>query len=122
MERRVLLAISLSFLVLFAYQALVVPPEAPQVPANTTAVPTVVPPSPSVASPGNLTSAAPILPAPPTAPVVGDTEEREIVVETQKVRAVFTNRGARLRHWILKEYKNEANAPLDLVPESIPAG
>jgi YidC/Oxa1 family membrane protein insertase len=120
MERRVLLAISLSFLVLFAYQALVVPPEPPQAPANTTAAPTVPQPSPSVASPGNLTSAAPILPAPPTAPVVGDTEEREIVVETQKVRAVFTNRGARLRHWQLKEARNDRGELLDLVPESIP--
>jgi YidC/Oxa1 family membrane protein insertase len=120
MERRVLLAISLSFLVLFVYQALLVPPAPPQTPANTTESQSIVPPAPGVMALGNMTSAAPILPAAPSAPVVGDSEEREIVVETQKVRAVFTNRGARLRHWQLKEARNDRGELLDLVPEVIP--
>ncbi len=47
---------------------------------------------------------------------VGDVESREIVVETTKVRAVFSNRGATLVHWILKEFRNDAGEPLDLVP------
>ena len=41
---------------------------------------------------------------------------REIVVETTKVRAVFSNRGAKIVHWILKEFRNDAGEPLDLVP------
>ena len=119
MERRVLLAITLSFVVLFAFQALFVPPPAP--PANTTpgAAATVAAPEAVVSAPA--VTAAPILPAATPSLLVGDTAEREITVETQKVRAVFSNRGGRLRHWVLKEYKNDAGQPLDLIPESIPA-
>jgi len=129
MERRVLLAISLSFLVLFLYQRFVIPARAPQsgpaqAPVNATAsqpsaaAPVAASPPRNI-SPGNVT-AAPFVPRPPTPPVIGDAEEREIVVETQKVRAVFTNRGARLRHWILKGFQNDRGEPLDLVPENIP--
>ncbi len=118
MERRVLLAISLSFLVLFAFQALFVPPQTP--PGNATP-PEATRPT-GIAPSGNVTTAAPILPATPAPPIVGESAEREITVETQRVRAVFTNRGARVRHWILKEYKSEAGKPLDLVPESMPGG
>jgi YidC/Oxa1 family membrane protein insertase len=115
MERRVLLAIALSFVVLFAFQALFVPPPAP--PANTTPTTVAAPAAPTVTPP---TPSAPVLPV-TAPPPVGDTAEREITVETQKVRAVFSNRGARLRHWILKEYKNDAGQPQDLIPEFIPA-
>ena len=52
---------------------------------------------------------------------VGDTADREVVVETTTVRATFTNRGGRLLHWVLKEYRNEDGSPLDLVPQSIGA-
>ena len=48
--------------------------------------------------------------------LVGESDERDITVETRTVRAVFTNRGARLRHWVLKDYKNDDGQPLDLVP------
>jgi YidC/Oxa1 family membrane protein insertase len=34
------------------------------------------------------------------------------------VRAVFTNRGARIKHWRLKNYLNDAGQPLDLIPEA----
>ena len=47
---------------------------------------------------------------------VGDANAREIVVETTKVRAVFSSRGATIVHWILKEFRNDAGQPLDLVP------
>ncbi len=47
---------------------------------------------------------------------VADVNAREIVVETTKVRAVFSNRGATILHWILKEFRNDAGQPLDLVP------
>ena len=32
------------------------------------------------------------------------------------MRAVFTNRGGRVKHWLLKDYLNDAGQPLDLVP------
>jgi len=55
---------------------------------------------------------------PATTVVTGESEERDITVETRTVRAVFTNRGARLRHWVLKHYRNDAGQPLDLVPDA----
>ncbi len=118
MERRVLLAISLSFLVLFAYQTLFPPPEL--VPP-TGAPGATAPPQPGLipqTSAGSA-AAAPGLAAvaPPAAPAVrAASDEREFVIETASVRAVFTNRGARLRHWELKGYREESGALVDLVP------
>ena len=43
----------------------------------------------------NAAAAPPAAPAPAAAPEVADTEEREVVIETATLRAVFTNRGAR---------------------------
>ena len=127
MERRVLLAISLSFLVLFLFQRFVMPPAPAPAPQSgaTPDKPAVSPPSAGA----NQTAPAPSAPSPPAKVVasgnatpggptvtVGDNSEREIVVETTTVRAVFSNRGARLLHWVLKEYRTDEGAPLDLVP------
>src|SRR5687767_730658 len=98
MERRVLLAISLSFAVLFVYQALIGPAKPNQSAANATSGLATAPPLEGTMVPGNITAAAPTA-VPLSAPVVGDTDERDVTVETAKVRAVFTNRGGRLRHW-----------------------
>ena len=121
MERRVLLAIFLSFAVLFAYQAFFAPP-VPDQNGNTTAAspaPGASAPVTAAPTPPAATAAGPP-PAPESAPLVGDSEEREIVVETAVVRAVFTNRGGRLRHWELKQYHDDDEGPIDLVPEFIP--
>lgn len=137
MERRVLLAISLSFLVLFLYQTFVMPPPVrppergdageasePAVPAVPAAglaegEPTGVAASAAHGSPGGAeedgaASAARV--------VVGDVAEREIVVETALVRAVLTNRGARVVSWVLKAYRGESGEPLELVPRGLPNG
>ena len=126
MERRVLLAITLSFLVLFLFQRFVMPPPEPlpsaaPVPANASAVtpapgtqmPTAQPPAPVAQG-----TPAPKAPEAPTAvaATVSETNAREIVVETTKVRAVFSNRGAKILHWVLKEYRNDLGQSLDLVP------
>lgn len=120
MERRVLLAISLSFAVLFIYQALFAPQPPPEGAANATASA----PAPSAlttpAAPIDPGAAAPPAPAVEAAPVVGDVEERDVVLETERVRAVFTNRGAKLRHWVLKGYTDDNEEPIDLVPAQVP--
>src|SRR5688572_19690531 len=99
MERRVLLAIFLCFLVLYVWQALIVKPvpePAPGTPPATTAgglpVPGGTPPSStsSTSTPGPLpspeaSSTDPVVPA--ATPVVGETTEREIRVETDSVIA-----------------------------------
>jgi YidC/Oxa1 family membrane protein insertase len=127
MEKRVFLAILLSFAVLFVYQALIPPPP----PGNATGTltdgrapgPGAAPVTGTVTS-GNLTApGAPVAAAPleVAPPVVGDSDQREVVVETDLVRAVFTNRGGRLLHWQLKAYRNDAGVPIDVVPASVPA-
>lgn len=119
MERRVLLAISLSFLVLFVYQSYFAPPPPRPAPADVASNVPGVPSAPAPGSPSAL-PATPAAASPAAGPAVrvamGEGSERDITVETNTVRAVFTNRGARLRHWVLKHYLDDAGQPLDLVP------
>jgi len=116
MEKRVLLAVVLSFVVLYAYQAMYPAPK----PAPATAS---GPAGADAAAPGAAASvqAAPQAEAqvPQAAAVVGETAERETVVESPNVRATFSNRGGVLTHWTLKKYLNSAGEPLDLVPQIV---
>ena len=64
-------------------------------------------------------SAAPSAPAPDA--IITEPTEREIVVETATVQAVLTNRGGRILHWRLKDYRDGAGNPVDLVPSNVPA-
>jgi YidC/Oxa1 family membrane protein insertase len=120
MERRILIAVFLSFLVLYAYQALFVPP--PQPPRST-------PPAAGPAAPQQPTPATPTTPAPASEPpvvaaapsVVGETADREITIDTPTVNAILSNRGGRILHWRLKEYRDDQGDPVDLVPSAIPS-
>ena len=60
---------------------------------------------------------------PPDSPagVVADTEERDVVVETESIRAVFSTRGAVLRSWTLKAFFDDHRRQIDLVPAIAPA-
>ncbi|HUX17491.1 MAG TPA: membrane protein insertase YidC, partial [Phycisphaerae bacterium] len=126
MEKRVLLAVFLSFLVLFVYQSVFAPP--PRPPQNVT--PAATPATPATAS---RPATAPVASAPAAteqppaqaeanAPetLTADAQRRDIVVETARVRAVFSNRGAELRSWRLKDYLDQNGEPLDLVPTDMP--
>ena len=52
-----------------------------------------------------------------TTPAIADTQERTIVVENALYRVVFSNRGAVVKSWQLKKYRDDAKPPriLDLV-------
>ncbi len=126
MEKRVFIAILLSFLVLAVYQTYFAP--APPPPASEPAAAGGSPPATS-AAPSTTASAPPRdSGAPPAAAasaslpaaVVGDTTEREVVVDTEAVHAVFSTRGGVLTTWQLKRYLTASGTPLDLVPEDIP--
>jgi YidC/Oxa1 family membrane protein insertase len=119
MERRIFLAVFLSFVVVYAYQALFVPKEPPR---------SEPPAATQTAQPAPQEQARDVAPAPAAAtssagkPVLSEAAEREIVIEAPTVRAVFTNRGGRIKHWLLKEYAQDATgSPVDLVPSKIPA-
>src|SRR5687767_13291443 len=120
MERRVLIAVVLSFLVLYGYQALFVPP-APPAPSQGTAPPPTLPSAtaPAASSQPAALEPAPALPQP--AAITAETVEREIVVETATVEATLSNRGGRVLHWRLKEYRDDRGEPVDLIPSGLPA-
>ncbi len=118
MEKRVLLAVVLSFMVLYGYQAMFPPPPAPK-PAATSSAPPAA--EAGVAPQGSSPAAVAAQPA-VAAPLVADSAEREIVVEGDAIRAVFSSRGAVLQSWRLKKYRDGAGQPLDLVPQTLPAG
>ena len=105
MERRVLIAIFLSFLVLYSYQAFFVKPT-PK-PDGSTATTSA---ADAAASPAAASTAA-AASVPDTADLGGSLARRRhrrarIRVETPNVIAVFTNRGARLKSWRLKHYRD----------------
>jgi YidC/Oxa1 family membrane protein insertase len=127
MERRVLIAIFLSFVVLYAYQALVVKPVPKPVAGSAGPMAAGQEGTPATATPGaSGPLAAPITGAPAAAELplatalIGDAAEHEVRVETRDVVAVFTNRGARLKSWRLKHFFDEDKRPLELVPTDVP--
>jgi YidC/Oxa1 family membrane protein insertase len=126
MEKRVLLAVVLSFVVLYGYQALFPPPK----PADKSAAGAsgqASPASRAAGTPAATQPAANNAPAPTaeqntSVPVVADSAERDITFENPAVRAVFTTRGGALKSWRLKNYQNAAREPLELVPQTVPPG
>ena len=111
LERRVLIALFLSFLVLFAYQTFF--PSAPTTPRTVTSGTPLAGASDAVSA-VNQSDATP----PPTA-VVGGEAETDVKVETPHVVATFTNRGARLKSWRLKEYRDPSGNPLELIDATL---
>jgi YidC/Oxa1 family membrane protein insertase len=94
------------------------PQTAPATAGNASSANTPATATPTV--PGKAPSAVSAAPATTTA-AIGDTQERSIVVENALYRVVFSNRGAVVKSWQLKKYKDDAKPPrtLDLVhPES----
>jgi YidC/Oxa1 family membrane protein insertase len=119
LERRVLIALFMSFLVLYAYQAFFSKP-APK-PA-TQAAQAPAPTSSATSTPAASPAAVPAPEAPPpSGSLVGETTEREITVDTPLVTAVFTNRGGRLKSWKLKAYQDRNGDPLELIDASLAA-
>jgi YidC/Oxa1 family membrane protein insertase len=124
MERRIFLAIILAAVVMYGWQAFFMPPPPPQsTPAKQgtasgtaqsaprpTEAPSVAP-APAEAQPA----------APASATVKGEPTEREIVVDTAVAKVVLTNRGGRVLHWQLKEYRTPTGEPVDLIPSNSPA-
>ena len=112
-ERRLLLAVALSLLVLTAYQLLVPPRPTPR-----------ASPSPSPAAPRPAAS-APLEPRQPEPPapsaLVSDDQERRVEVQGPDITAAFTNRGARLVSWRLTRFTDARGRPEEMV-ESVVGG
>jgi YidC/Oxa1 family membrane protein insertase len=119
MEKRLLIAFGLMGLVMLGSQYLM--PTAPVAQKAAQKTEQKAPEQQAAAQPAAEASQ----PKPPTtaaaktaqpATVIADTVERaSIVVESDVYRIVFTNRGATLKSWILKNYKDSNGKPVELV-------
>lgn len=122
MEKRVFLAIFLSFIVLVVYQAKFAPP--PPKPAPASEISQTATPTPGTsAAVAPPQAAAPAVPLGPAAtPLVADSEARDIVVQTDAYTAIFNTQGAVLKSYRLRLYPDAKGQPLELIPTDLPAG
>lgn len=98
MEKRALIAVALSFLILFAYQYFFIKPE-PQ-PQQTK--------KPLVSEQKTIEATSNVQPKPSLETQTKNiiAEEKEIAVETDLYSAVFSNKGATVKRFELKKYKD----------------
>jgi YidC/Oxa1 family membrane protein insertase len=116
-QKRMMLAFLLVFVAIFVMQLFLPKPQQPAKPQQQAQQQTPQPsptgfatPSPSsVSKPVSSSSAA------PKAQTKQASAETEKVLENDYYRITFTNRGAQVKSWILKKYKDDKNRPLDLV-------
>ncbi len=116
-ERRLLIVFALTFLVIMLFQPLLKKygPQPPE-PKPETSQPQIAqtqsqPPAGSVAaastSPKGAAAAVPTKHA---------SDESETIIENDRYRIVFTNRGGQVKSWVLKNYKDKPDGnPLELV-------
>ena len=117
MEKRVLIAVLLSFLVLYGYQAMFPPPvDETQKAVETSKLATA--PKASAPAPSNP---VPSVEGPAPAAAAADAPAREIVVENNDVRGVITTRGGVIKSWQLKKYRDESGRPYELLAGHAPA-
>jgi len=124
METRLLLAFGLMGLVLFATQYFLPKPVPPPADKKAAAAPAAAPQAaaapesaapPQSAPPAKAKAAAPKSGA-EAAPARVVAEKEEIhILETDVYRIVFANRGAAVRSWVLKRYRDSEGKPVDLV-------
>ena len=113
MEKRLLLAIVLSFLVLFLYQALFVKKEPPQEPISLTAVEMEKKPEQEIIQKDTLTPSE--LPEDKDFQPISDQAEEQIIIDTSLFQAVWSNKGAIMKSWKLKKHKDENKEDLELI-------
>jgi len=119
MEKRLLLAIVLSFLVLFLYQAIFVKKPEPELPPDAAAIIEKEPErkpgeKESLLRPELLQKEELAKKEKAIQPVQAEQEEN-IFIDTSLYRAVWSNKGAVLKSWKLKKHKDENNEDLELV-------
>jgi len=120
-EKRLLLAVALSLLVLTAYQLFFAP--APKPHPSPSPMASAAPASPGP-SPSLLPGARPGRASPPPARAaveVADDKERRVEVQTPDVAVAFSNRGARLLSWRLVHFADPRGRPEEMV-QAVVAG
>jgi YidC/Oxa1 family membrane protein insertase len=113
-EKRLLLAIGISFLFLFAWYTWFIPAAPPAVPTGSTATPTPAAAPEPVSIPAAAVMTAPAGQAagkPAIVPAIAATEERTIKVETPFYTALLSNRGGVIRSIALAHFREKQGDP-----------
>jgi len=123
MQRQFLIAILLSFLVIYGWQALFPPPKPtppPQQAQQVTKAPSGAA-APAAQAPPDSTTQVPSVET--AKPLVAAAGEQDVTVHVGEfVVATFSNRGATLKSWKLKQYKDGTGGDLELVPTNVKGG
>ena len=128
-ERRLLVAVALSLLILTGYQLLFGPrsePPAtepsPEMASPAVAMPTAgpVPSGPAGSPPAESQPAEAETGTAEVVPSVTAELERRVEVLAPDYTIAFSNRGARLLSWTLTNYRNERGRPEEMVPSVMP--
>jgi YidC/Oxa1 family membrane protein insertase len=117
MERRLLVVFALTFLVILLFQPLLKKygPQPTAKPESSRAVgQNQVQPATQLPSQLATANVAASAQAPASAPLQAASES-ETVIENTVFKIVFTNRGARVKSWVLKKYTDDKGGPLELV-------
>lgn len=129
-EQRLLLAFALVmvlFLLVLPYftRKPAAPPAAsPQAQQSAKPVPppaATTPAAPAAAAMTSPHAPAKAAPSAPATPAVAAASEQLVTVDTPVFHIVFSNRGASVRSWILKQYKDDNGKPLDMVDSAFAA-
>jgi YidC/Oxa1 family membrane protein insertase len=111
MEARLLIAFVLMGLVLFLTPYIYKPAAVPKPAAAKTTEPVASTPAPAPAP----VAAAPAQPSAAAPGQIHGDQVESVVVETDLERVTFSNKGAVVTSWVLKNFKDHAGKPLDLV-------
>ena len=123
MQRQFILAIVLSFVVIYGWQAMFPPPK--KTPPVQQAAQQVTKDPSGAQAPGAQQALAADAAADANAkveaaPLVAASAEQDVTVENAFVKAVFNTRGGVLKSWRLKNYRDGEGAPLELIPQNVP--
>jgi YidC/Oxa1 family membrane protein insertase len=115
-ERRLLVAVALSLVVLTAYSLLFAPaPPAPTPTPSPSGAPTATPAPRAAAAPAPAEAAPAPQAAAAAAPAVADEKERRVEVRAGEYTVAFTNKGARVLSWTLSRYRDARGRPEEMV-------
>jgi YidC/Oxa1 family membrane protein insertase len=115
MEYRLLVAFVLSFGILLVWKALFAPVPPPPTPGKHAASKTAAVVSPRVPANSATAKKKATTKKKVVIPVISGAQAQQIVVDTPVYRVTFSTRGALVKSWILKKYRDAHYKPLDLV-------
>jgi YidC/Oxa1 family membrane protein insertase len=112
MEKRMFLFFALTMLVFLVFQYFYKPAPAPAPVIPTKSAASTSTPGPVA---GAANSAAAVSASPTSAAPMAAASETTTVIDTDVYHVVFTNRGAMVKSWVLKKYRDSEGRPLELV-------